>query len=127
MKGVKRNSDREQDVQMRRLINDPDPRYQPLKILEQKIPVLEKAEHAQVHANARDQPAFLGRTILGLSDFSPEPEIHGSGGEEQRGERWIPGAVKNVAGDDQDIFSQFPAAQAPVERHHDNEENDEGK
>jgi hypothetical protein len=57
MESVKRNSHRKQDVQMRRLIDDPQSREQPLKILEQKVSVFEKAQHAQIHANARDQPA----------------------------------------------------------------------
>ena len=54
MESVKGNSDRKQNVQMRRLIDDPDSRKQPLKIFEQKVSVFEKSEHAQIHANARD-------------------------------------------------------------------------
>jgi hypothetical protein len=48
VKGVKGNSDGQQDVEMRRLVDDPDPPHQPLEIFEEEISVFEKAEHAQV-------------------------------------------------------------------------------
>src|SRR3954449_6316972 len=57
MESVKGNSDRKQNVQMRRVIEDPDSREQPLKILKQKLSVFKEPEHAQIHANARNQPA----------------------------------------------------------------------
>ena len=56
MKGVKGNADGQQDVEMRRLINNPDLQQQPFEILEQKVSVLEKPEHAQVHCNTGNQP-----------------------------------------------------------------------
>src|SRR6266480_3069340 len=48
MESLKGNSDRKQNVQMRRFINDPHSREQPLKILEQKVSVFEKTQHAQI-------------------------------------------------------------------------------
>ena len=120
MESVKRNSDRQQNVEMRRLIDDSGPCQQPLEILEQEISVLEKTEHAQIHANARDQPALLGQPGLRFGNLAAEPEIHRRSREKQRGERRIPRAVKNIAGDDEQIFSQLPAAKTPVER----EDND---
>jgi hypothetical protein len=57
MESIKGNSDRKQNVQVRWLINDPHSREQPLEILEQKVSVFKEPEHAQIHANARNQPA----------------------------------------------------------------------
>ena len=54
MKRVEGNADGQKNVEMRWLIDDADPRKQPLKILQQKVPVFEKPEHAQVHADAGD-------------------------------------------------------------------------
>ena len=127
MKGVKRNPDRKQNIEMRRLIDDPDSRQQPLEILKEKIPVFEKPEHAQVHADTCDQPAFLGRFGLRFGDLAAQPEIHRRSCEKERRKRGIPRAVKNVAGDDEQILSQLPTAKAPVERKHDNVKDDESE
>src|SRR5215475_4546042 len=127
MESVKRNSNRKQDVEMRRLVNDSDAREKPLEILKQKISVFEKAEHAQVHANAGDEPALLGRLGLNFSHLPPEPEIHRRCGKKQRGERRVPRAVKNVARDDEKVFPELPAAKAPVKRRYDYVKNDEGE
>ena len=127
MESVKGNSDRQQDVEMRRLIHDPDARKQPLEVLKQKIPVLEKPEHAQVHADACDEPAFLGMLILRFTDLATEPEIH-CRSREKEGSQWrIPRAVENVARDYEQIFSELPAANAPVKGDDDYEENDESE
>ena len=127
MERVKRNADWKQNVEMRRLIDDSGAGEQPLKILEEKISVLEKPEHAQVHADAGDKPSFLSMSILRLADLAPEPEIHRRRGKEERGEWRVPRAVKDVARDHEQIFSQIPSTQAPVERNDDYEENDEGE
>src|SRR5437764_15385318 len=105
MEGVKRNSDRQQDVEMRRLIDDANAGDQPLEILEQKISVFEKAEHAQIHADARDEPALFGALTLRLGNLATEPKIHRRGREQKCGERRIPGTVKNVTCNDEQIFS----------------------
>jgi hypothetical protein len=126
MERVKGNADRKQNIEMRRLINDADARDEPLEILEKKIPVLEKAEHAQIHAYAPDQPA-AARTPLGLRNLSPQPEIHRRGGKKERGERRIPCAIKNVTGDDEEVFAQRPGCDAPVKRDHDHEKDDESE
>src|SRR5712691_2392655 len=86
---------------MRRLIDDADAREEPLEILKEKISVFEEAEHAQVHAHARDQPAAFCMSIFRFSNLPAEPEIHCGGGKQQRGKRWIPCAVKNVTEDDE--------------------------
>ena len=112
---------------MRRLIDDPDAGKQPLEILEQKISVFEKAEHAQVHADARDQPPLLGRLTLRFSDLATEPEIHRGGREQERGEWRIPRAVKNVTRNDEQVLAKVPTVQAPVEGDDDYEKNDEGE
>ena len=127
MERVKGNSDWKQNVEMRRLIDDPATGEQPLEILEQKISVLEKPEHAQVHADAGDEPTFPGRLILRFANLAAEPEIHRGGGKEERGEGRIPRAVKDVAGNNEQIFPRRPGADAPEKRDHDHEENDESE
>ena len=112
---------------MRRLIDDPDSREQPLKILEKKISVFEKTEHAQIHANARDQPATSCMLIFGFGHLTAKPEIHRGGPEQERGEGRIPGAVKNVAGYDEQIFPRMPRTNAPVNSDDNYEENDESE
>src|SRR5215211_5945544 len=125
MESVKGNSDRKQNVQMRRLIDDSDSREQPLKIFEQKVSVFEKPEHAQIHTNARDQPATSCMLIFGSGHLTAKPEIHRRGSEQQCGKRRIPGAIKNVAGYNEQIFPRLPRANAPVRRDDNREENDE--
>ena len=125
MESVKRNSDRKQDVQMRRLIEDPDSREQPLKILEQKVSVFKEPEHAQIHANARDQPATSCMLISGFGHLTAKPKIHRGGPEQERSERRVPGAIKNVAGYDEQIFPRLPVFNAPVSSDDDYEKNDE--
>ena len=127
MESVKRNSDRKQNVQMWWLIEDPDSRQQPLKIFEQKIPVLEKPEHAQIHANARDQPATSCMLIPGVTHLMTKPEIHGCRPEQQRGERRVPGSIKNVTGYDEKILARLPRTNAPVSTDDDYEENNESE
>ena len=127
MKSVKRNADWEQNVEVRRLINDAAAREQPLEILEQEISVFEKAEHAQIHADAGDEPALLRMSIFGFANLTTEPEIHRGGREQKRGEWRIPCAVKNVARDNEQILAKIPAAKTPVERRNDYVENDEGE
>ena len=125
MESVKGNSDWKQNVQMRRLINDAQSREQPLKILEQKVSVFEEAQHAQIHANASDQPATLSMLIFGFGHLTAKPEIHRGGREQERSEGWVPGAIKNVAGYDEQIFPRLPGMNAPVKSDDDHEENDE--
>src|SRR5215211_2970461 len=108
MEGVKRNPDRKQNVQMRRLVNDPNSREQPLEILEQKVPIFEKPEHAQIHANARYEPAPSCMLIFGSGHLTAKPEIHRRGPEQQCGKWRIPSAIKNVAGYNEQIFSRLP-------------------
>ena len=127
MEGVKRNSDRKKDIEMRRLIDDPDPRQQPLEILEQKVSVFKEPEHAQIHANARDQPTTSCMLIFGFAHLTAKPEIHRCGAEQERGERRVPGAIKDVTGDDEQILPRRPGTNAPVKRDNDDEENDESE
>ena len=127
MERVKGNADWKQNVEVRRLINDPDPRDKPLEVLKEKISVFEKAEHAQIHADARDQPSLLRVSILRFADLATEPEIHRRGGEKERGERWIPRSIKNVTRDHEQIFARIPAAHAPVESGYDYIEDDKGE
>jgi hypothetical protein len=125
MESVKRNSDRKQNAQMRRLIEDPDSREQPLKIFEQKVSVFKEPEHAQIHANARNQPATSCMLIFGFGHLTAKPKIHRGGPEQERSEWRVPGAIKNVTGYDQQIFPGLPRTNAPVKSDNDREENDE--
>src|SRR4030095_3618047 len=125
MERVKGNSDRKQNVQMRRLIENPDSRNQPLKILEQKVPVFKEPEHAQIHTNTRDQPAPSCMLISGFAHLAAKPKIHRGGPEQKRSERWVPGAIKNVTGCNEQIFPRLPRTNAPVKSDNDHKENDE--
>src|SRR5712672_467649 len=125
MESVKGNSDRKQNVQMRRLIDDPQSREQPLKILEQKVSVFKEPEHAQIHANACDQPAASCVLISGFGHLTAKPKIHRGGPEQERSKRWVPGAVKNVTRYDEQIFPGLPRTNAPEKSDNDHEKNDE--
>jgi hypothetical protein len=127
MEGVKRDSYRKQNVEMRRVINDADSFQEPLKIFEQKISVFEKTEHAQIHANARDQPAASGVLISGFAHLAAQPKIHCGGPEQKRGERRVPRSVKNVTGHHEKIFPRLPRTDTPVKGDNDYEENDESE
>ena len=110
---------------MRRLIDDPHSRQEPLKILQQKVSVFKEPEHAQIHANARNQPATSCMLISGFAHFTAKPEIHRGRPEQEGSERRIPGAIKNVTGYDEQIFPRLPRTNAPVKSDNDYEENDE--
>jgi hypothetical protein len=125
MESVKGNSDRKQNVQVRRLIEDSDSRDQPLKIFEQKVSVFKEPEHAQIHANARNQPATSCMLISGFGHLTAKPKIHGGSSEQERSERRVPGAIKNVTGYDEQIFPGLPRTNAPVKSDNNHEKNDE--
>src|SRR5205814_7796631 len=125
MESVKGNSNWKQNVQMRRLINDPQAREEPLKILEQKVSIFEEPQHAQIHANTRNEPAASCMLISGFGHLPAKPEIHRGGSEQERSEGRVPGAVKNVTGYDEQIFSRLPRTNPPVKGDDDYEENDE--
>jgi hypothetical protein len=95
--------------------------------LKQKISVFEKPEHAQIHAHTRDQPPALRGLILRFGHSSAEPEIHRGRGKKECGKGRIPCAVKNVAGDDEQVFPQRPGSDAPVKRDDDYEKDDESE
>src|SRR5262245_49297290 len=108
MERVKGDSNGKQNVQMRRLIDDPDSRKQPLKVFEKKVPVFEKTEHTQIHANARDQPATSCMLVSGFTHLTAKPEIHRGGSKQECSERRVPGAIENVTGYDEEIFASLP-------------------
>src|ERR1044072_6438065 len=109
---------------MRRLVNDSDARGQPLEILQQKISVLEKPEHAQVHATAGNQPRALSMRLR-PGNLPAQPEVHAGCRKEQRRKWQVPGAVKNIARYDQQVFSQLPPLKTPVQRDNNREEDNE--
>ena len=125
MESVKGNSDRKQNVQMRRLIDDPQSRDEPLKILEQKVSVFKEPQHAQIHANARNQPPTPCMLISGFAHLTAKPKIHRGGPEQERSEGRIPGAIKNVTGYHEQILPRLPRTNAPVKSDNGHEENDE--
>ena len=65
--------------------------------------------------------------ISGFGHLPAEPKIHRGGPEQERSEWRVPGAVKNVARGHQQILSRIPGADAPVQRHYDGEEDNEGE
>jgi len=127
MERVKRNSDREKNIEVRWLVDNANLREEPLKILKEKISVFEKPEHAQVHAHAGDEPDALGTRIFRFANLPAEPEVHRCRGKQKRGEGRIPRAVKDIAGDDEQIFPRRPRTDAPVKRDHDHEEGNESE
>jgi hypothetical protein len=127
MECVKGNADGQKNVEMRWLIDDADPREQPLKVLQQKVPVFEKPEHAQVHADAANQPRAARTPTLSFRHLSSEPKIHRRRGKEQRGERRVPRTVKNIARDYEEIFPRVPGTYAPVGSDDDCQKDDEGE
>jgi hypothetical protein len=63
----------------------------------------------------------------GLAELSAKPKIHCRRGEEQRGKRRVPRAVKDVAHDYEEIFPSVPGTHAPVNDDDDCKKDDEGK
>ena len=63
--------------------------------------------------------------IFRFGHLTAKPKIHRGGPEQQRSERRVPGAIKNIAGYDEQIFPRLPRANAPVKSDNDHEENDE--
>ena len=63
--------------------------------------------------------------ISGFGHLTAKPKIHRGRPEQERSERRVPGAVKNVTGYHEQIFPRLPRTNAPVERDNDHEENDE--
>src|SRR5437762_13293643 len=108
MKRVKGNANGQKNIEMRWLVDDTDAREQPLKILQQKVPVFEEPEHAQVHADAANQPDATRMPPFGPGNLSAEPKIHCRRGKEQHGEWRVPRAVKNVARDYEKILPRVP-------------------
>jgi hypothetical protein len=98
-----------------------------LEILKEKISVFEEAEHAQIHAHTRDQPAAFRALIFRFGHLPAEPEIHRCRGKKKRGKGRVPGAVENVTGDDEQIFPCRPGTDAPIKRDDDYEKNDESE
>ena len=62
--------------------------------------------------------------IFGFGHSPSEPKIHRGGSEQERCERRIPRAIKNVTGYDEQIFPRLPRTNAPVESNNHHEKND---
>ena len=127
MERVKRNADGQKNVEMRRLIDDADAREQPLKVLQQKVPIFEKPEHAQIHADTANQPSAARTPTFSFRHLSSEPKIHRRRRKEQRSERRVPRTIKNIARDYEEIFPRVPGTYAPVSGDDDCKKDDEGE
>jgi hypothetical protein len=127
MKSVKGDADREKNVEMRWLINDANASEQPLKIFQQKVPVFEESQHAQVHADAGNQPRATRTPAFRPAHLPAEPKIHCRGGKEQRREGRIPGAVKNIACDYEQILARIPGTDGPIGCDDDYKKDNESK
>ena len=112
---------------MRWLINDANASEQPLKIFQQKVPVFEESQHAQVHADAGNQPRATRTPAFRPAHLPAEPKIHCRGGKEQRREGRIPGAVKNIARDYEKILARIPGTDAPIGGDDDYKKDNESK
>jgi hypothetical protein len=62
--------------------------------------------------------------ICGFAHLTAKPKIHRCGPEQERSERRVPGAIKNVTGYDEQIFPRLPRFNTPVKSDNDYEEND---
>jgi hypothetical protein len=62
-----------------------------------------------------------------LANLTAKPEIHRGGPEQEGSEGRVPGAIKNVAGYDEQIFPRLPRFNTPVKSDDDYEENDESE
>src|SRR6267378_904325 len=98
---------------MRWLISDANASQQPLKILQQEVPIFEESQHAQVHADAGNQPRAARMQSLCPAHSSTEPKIHCRRGKEQHCERGVPRAVKGIARNYEEIFLGVPGTYAP--------------
>jgi len=114
MKGVEGDADGQKNVEMWWLINDANASEQPLKILQQEVPVLEESQHAQVHADAANQPRTTRTSSFCPAHLPAKPKIHCRRGKEQRREGRIPRAVKDVASDYEKILPRIPGTYAPI-------------
>ena len=65
--------------------------------------------------------------ISGFSHLTAKPKIHRGGAEQKRSERRVPGAIKNITGYDEQIFSGLPRMNAPVGSDNNYIENNEGE
>jgi hypothetical protein len=63
--------------------------------------------------------------ISGIAHSTAKPKIHRGSPEQERSEGRVPGAIKDVAGYDEQIFPRPPRTNAPVKSDNDYEENDE--
>src|SRR5438552_13074184 len=125
MKRVKGNANGQKNVEMRWLVDETDSREQTLKILEQKVPKIEEPEHAQVHADAANQPDAARTASFSRGNSSAEPKIHCRRGKEQRGKWRVPRAIKNVARAHEKILARVPGTHAPVHAYNTCKEDDE--
>jgi len=127
VKCIKGNADGEKNVEMRRMVDDTDPGNEPLEVLEEEISVFEKPQHAEVHANAGDEPDASGLLSGGFRDSGAEPEIHAGRRKQERGKGRVPRPVENVTRDHEQVLACVPRPDAPVERDDDNKKSDEGE
>src|SRR5256885_6248438 len=102
--------EKKKDVEMWRMVDHPDAGEEPLEIFQQEVSVFEKPEHAQVHADTGNQPCATRGSVFRFCNLPAQPKIHRGSGKKERGKRWIPGAVKNVARGHQQILSRIPEA-----------------
>ena len=114
MKGVEGDAHGQKNVEMWWLINDANASEQPLKILQQEVPVFEESQHAQVHTDAGNQPGPTRTSSFCPAHLPAKPKIHCRRGKEQRRERRVPRAVKDVASDYEKILPRIPGTYAPI-------------
>ena len=108
MEGVERNSDGKKNIEMGWLIGNATAGQGPLEVFEQKVSVLKKPEHAQVHGHADDEPDFARAGPFLFRHLSAEIKIHGRRPEKKGGEGRIPRAVEDVARDQEQILAPVP-------------------
>ena len=93
--------------------------------MQQEVSVFEESQHAQVHADAGNQPRATRMSSFCPAHLSAQPKIHCRGGKEQRREGRIPRAVKDVARDYEEILPCIPGMYAPIGDDDDYKKDDE--
>jgi hypothetical protein len=105
---VKRDADRQKNIQVRWFVLDATAGQDPGEILEQKISVFKEAQHAEIHRHADPKPQTALPRRVHLAHFPAEIKVE-RGRRKQQCRKWrIPGAVENVARDYQQIFAPVP-------------------
>ncbi|MNF66323.1 hypothetical protein D3C84_481100 [compost metagenome] len=117
LEDVERDTDRQQHVGEDERLKT-DRRHHRVDAVDAEVGVLEVAEDAQVHRDAKQQPALRRfGPHTGGTDFEADPVVPQRDGREQREEVHTPPGVEHVAGDQQQqVAIALPAQVVQAEK-----------